>query len=453
MSNSPKIVLIGAGSTVFMRNLIGDILQQKALSNAHTALVDIDEKRLDESAIIAKRMIKSLKVGATLTTHTDQFEALKDADFVIVAFQIGGYDPCTITDFEVPKEFGLRQTIGDTVGIGGIMRGLRTVPHLWSICEDMLQVCPNALLLQYVNPMAINTWAITRKYPSIKQVGLCHSEQHTAQALAIDLKIDIENIRYRCAGINHIAFFLNFEQILSNGEYQDLYPKLLAGYESGEYPTTESLYSPRCPNKIRYEMLKRVGYFVTESSEHFAEYVPWFIKRDRQDIIDKFSIPLDEYPLRCIEQIDNWQKENKALQSTDTLMVEQSNEYASQIINSVWTGIPSVIYGNVANTGLINSLPHGCAVEVPCLVDRNGIQPSHIGELPPQLTAIMQSSVSVQALVVEALMTENPDYIYHAAMMDLHTAAELDLEQIWKMVDRLRHAHGQWLPAWARLKR
>jgi alpha-galactosidase len=451
MKSSPKIVFIGAGSTVFMRNLIGDILQQDALSQAHTALVDIDELRLKESADIAKQMIKSLKVEATVSTHTNQFEALKDADFVIVAFQIGGYDPCTINDFEVPKEFGLRQTIADTVGVGGIMRGLRTVPHLWSVCDDMMKVCPNAHLLQYVNPMAINTWSIALKYPSIKQVGLCHSVQHTAEALAIDLNINVNDIRYRCAGINHIAFFLKFEEVLSNGEYQDLYPKLLAGYESGKYPTVESLDSPRCPNLIRYEILKRVGYFVTESSEHFAEYVPWFIKRDRQDIIDKFAIPLDEYPLRCIEQIENWQKESETLKSKNSLKIEQSNEYASQIINSIWTGTPSVIYGNVANKGLIESLPEGCAVEVPCLVDRNGIQPTYIGKLPPQLAAIMQSSVSVQALTVEALMTEDPQYIYHAAMMDPHTAAELDLDQIWNLVDRLRQAHEKWLPEWARL--
>jgi len=452
MSKYPKITFVGAGSTVFMRNLIGDILQRKALGGAHVALLDIDEDRLEESAIIANRMIESLEVTAKITTHTNQREGLQDADFVIVAFQIGGYDPCTISDFEVPKEFGLRQTIADTLGIGGIMRGLRTVPHLWSVCDDMMQVCPEAVLLQYVNPMAINTWAIARKYPQIKQVGLCHSVQHTADSLAIDLGIDVDKFRYRCAGINHIAFFLSFEEILDNGEYRDLYPKLLEGYEKGDYPTPESLFNKRCPNSIRYEMLKRLGYFVTESSEHFAEYVPWFIKEGREDIIEKFGIPLDEYPTRCIEQIEGWKQESKELQSAKNLDVKQSNEYASQIINSVWTGVPSVIYGNVANTGLITSLPEGCAVEVPCLVDRNGIQPTYIGKLPPQLSAIMQSSVSVQELVIEALMTENPDHIYHAAMMDPHTAAELDLDQIWAMVDRLREVHHEWLPTWAQLE-
>lgn len=451
MNKCPKITFVGAGSTVFMRNIIGDILQQKALGGAHVALLDIDQSRLDESAAIANRMITTLEVEATISTHTNQREALQDADFVIVAFQIGGYDPCTITDFDVPKEFGLRQTIADTLGIGGIMRGLRTVPHLWSVCEDMMQVCPNAYLLQYVNPMAINTWAITRKYPDIKQVGLCHSVQHTAEALAVDLGIDVENIRYRCAGINHIAFFLNFEEVLESGEFRDLYPQLLAGYESGDYPTAKSLESDRCPNLIRYEMLKRVGYFVTESSEHFAEYVPWFIKEGREDILQKFGIPLDEYPTRCIEQIEGWKKESEELKNSENLEVLQSNEYASQIINSVWTDTPSVIYGNVANNGLITSLPEGCAVEVPCLVDRNGISPTHIGKLPPQINAIMQSSVSVQELVVEALMTENPEHIYHAAMMDPHTAAELDLDQIWEMVDRLREEHHDWLPQWAQL--
>lgn len=451
MSMFPKIAFIGAGSTVFMRNLIGDVLQRSALSGAEIALQDIDEERLQESLSIALHMIEHLQVGAKVTAHRNQKEALKNADFVIVAFQIGGYDPCTIIDFEVPKEFGLRQTIADTLGIGGIMRGLRTVPHLWSICEDMLVVCPDALLLQYVNPMAINTWAIASKYPEIKQVGLCHSVQETVQALAIDLDIDVEKIRYRCAGINHIAFFLNFEEVLANGKLRDLYPQLLQGYLEGRLPKAESLHLDRCPNLVRYEILKRLGYFVTESSEHFAEYVPWFIKSGRADLLEKFGIPLDEYPARCIEQIAEWKKESAALQDPNTISISQSNEYASQIMNSMWTGSPSIIYGNVPNKGLITSLPEGCAVEVPCLVDRNGIQPTHIGKLPVQLSALMQSSISVQELVVEALITQNPQHIYHAAMMDPHTGAELDLEQIWALVDKLRVAHADWLPDWAKL--
>ncbi|MEZ5451125.1 MAG: alpha-galactosidase [Thiolinea sp.] len=352
--------------------------------------------------------------------------------------------------FEVPEKFGLRQTIADTLGIGGIMRGLRTVPHLWSICEDMLAVCPDALMLQYVNPMAINTWAITTRYPQIKQVGLCHSVQHTAKELASDLQIPIEKIRYLSAGINHIAYFLKFEEIMDDGSYRNLYPDLQKGYADGIYPRPESSWNPRCPNKVRYEMMRRIGYFATESSEHFAEYVPWFIKRGREDIIERFGIPLDEYPKRCVEQVARWEGELEEYKSADKIEVPNSVEYASEIINSVWTGTPSVIYGNVANKGYIKELPENCAVEVACLVDRNGIQPTRVGHLPPQLASIMRMSTNVQELTVQALLTENREHIYHAAMMDPHTGAELDLDQIWTMVDDLIEAHGEWLPDWVR---
>ncbi|MCL4144524.1 UNVERIFIED_CONTAM: hypothetical protein GTU68_033580 [Idotea baltica] len=396
MKKHPKIAFIGAGSTVFMKNLIGDILQRKELCGAHVALMDINEDRLKQSAIVAARIVKTLDVTATVTSHMNQREALDGADFVIAAFQIGGYDPCTITDFDVPKEFGLRQTIADTLGIGGIMRGLRTVPHLWSICEDMMDLCPEATLLQYVNPMAINIWAIAQKFPAIKQVGLCHSVQHTVQALATDLNIDTNDIRYQSAGINHIAFFLTFEQRLANGSYRDLYPDLQKGYREGRLPTAKAQENPRCPNKVRYEMMKRLGYFVTESSEHFAEYVPWFIKDGREDILEKFGIPLDEYPNRCIEQIASWEKDSSDLASDAPMQIEQTDEYASSIIHSIWTGTPSVIYGNVPNSGLITNLPADCAVEVPCLVDRNGVQPTHVGKLPPHLAAVMQSNVTVR---------------------------------------------------------
>lgn len=451
MARAPKITFIGAGSTVFMRNIIGDTLQRPALSGAHVALMDIDAKRLEDSEITAKKLISTLGVSATVSTHLDQKAALQDADFVIVAFQIGGYEPCTVTDFEIPKKFGLRQTIADTLGIGGIMRGLRTVPHLWSICDDMLEVCPDAVLLQYVNPMAINTWAIAEKYPQIKQVGLCHSVQGTAEELARDLEISPSKIRFRCAGINHMAFYLNFEEIKEDGTYEDLYPRLVAGYKSGAYPKPSS-WNPRCPNVVRYEMLTRLGYFVTESSEHFAEYVPWFIKRDRPDLLEKYSIPLDEYPKRCEEQIARWNTEVEEYKNAESIEIKESHEYASTIMNSIWTGEPSVIYGNVQNKGYITSLPQNCAVEVPCLVDRNGIQPTYIGEIPPQLSTVMRTNIGPQELTVAALMSENRDHIYHAAMMDPHTAAELDLEQIWQLVDELLEAHRDWLPEWTQKK-
>jgi len=445
---NPRITFIGAGSTVFMKNIVGDILQRPALSGATIALMDINPQRLEESAIVVNKLISTLGVSAKAETYSDQRKALAGANFVVVAFQIGGYEPCTVTDFEVPKKYGLRQTIADTLGVGGIMRGLRTVPHLWKICEDMLAVCPEAIMLQYVNPMAINTWAISEKYPTIKQVGLCHSVQGTAMELAHDLDIPYEEIRYRSAGINHMAFYLKFEHRQPDGSYRDLYPDLVRGYREGRAPKPG--WNPRCPNKVRYEMLTRLGYFVTESSEHFAEYTPYFIKEGREDLIEKFGIPLDEYPKRCIEQIERWKGQAETYRSANTIEVKQSKEYASSIINSVWTGEPSVIYGNVRNNGCITSLPENCAAEVPCLVDASGIQPTYIGALPPQLTALMRTNINVQELTVQALMTENREHIYHAAMMDPHTAAELDLDQIWSLVDDLLVTHGDWLPEWAR---
>ena len=449
MVTAPRIAFIGAGSTVFMKNIIGDILQRPAISAAVIALMDINPERLSESEIVASKLIKSLGVKARLETFIEQRNALEGADFVIVAFQIGGYEPCTVTDFEVPKKYGLRQTIADTLGVGGIMRGLRTVPHLWSICEDMLEVCPQAQLLQYVNPMAINTWAIAEKYPQIKQVGLCHSVQGTAAELAHDLDIPLQDIRYRAAGINHMAFYLQFEHRQKDGSYTDLYPNLQKGYAEGRFPKP-SIWNPRCPNKVRYEMLKRLGYFVTESSEHFAEYTPYFIKRSRDDLIEKFGIPLDEYPKRCIEQAARWKEEATTYRNADKIEVRRSHEYASAIVNSIWTGEPAVIYGNLRNNGCITSLPEACAAEVPCLVDDRGIQPTYIGELPPQLTALIRTNINVQELVVRAMTTQSREHVYHAAMMDPHTAAELDLQQIWDVVDELIEAHGPWLPGWLR---
>jgi alpha-galactosidase len=450
MAVNPRIAFIGAGSTVFMKNIIGDILQRPATSGATIALMDINPQRLEESEVVARKIIRTLGVGASVETHTDRKRALAGADFVVVAFQIGGYEPCTVTDFEVPKKYKLRQTIADTLGVGGIMRGLRTVPHLWAICEDMMQLCPEAILLQYVNPMAINTWAIAEKYPAIRQVGLCHSVQGTAYELARDLDIPVDDIRYRAAGINHMAFFLTFEHRQADGTYKNLYPALLAGYEAGRFPKP-SHWNPRCPNKVRYEMLKRLGYFVTESSEHFAEYTPYFIKEGREDLIARFEIPLDEYPKRCVEQIARWKREAQDYRDAETIEVKASHEYASSIVNSVWTGEPSVIYGNQRNNGCITSLPADCAAEVPCLVDDRGIQPTVIGALPPQLTALIRTNINVQELTVRALMTENREHIYHAAMMDPHTAAELDLQQIWDLVDDLLAAHGDWLPDFARV--
>ncbi|KAB0677695.1 alpha-glucosidase/alpha-galactosidase [Aureimonas leprariae] len=445
----PKLTFIGAGSTVFMKNIIGDVLQRPALGGTEIRLMDIDPHRLEESEIVVRKLIATLGVEASVKTFTDRRAALDGANFVVVAFQIGGYEPATVTDFEVPKRYGLRHTIADTLGVGGIMRGLRTVPHLWAICADMLEVCPEAILLQYVNPMAINTWAIAEKFPAIRQVGLCHSVQGTAAELARDLDIPVDDIRYRAAGINHMAFFLEFEHRQPDGSYENLYPALLKGYREGRFPKPSS-WNPRCPNKVRYEMMARLGYFVTESSEHFAEYTPYFIKEGREDLIEKFGIPLDEYPKRCIEQIARWRTQADEYRSATRIEVKPSKEYASSIVNSVWTGEPSVIYGNLRNNGAIASLPANCAAEVACLVDASGIRPTVVGELPPQLTALMRTNINVQELTVAALVQEKPEHIYHAAMLDPHTAAELDLDQIWNLVTDLLAAHGDFVPEWAR---
>jgi alpha-galactosidase len=427
----PKITFIGAGSTVFAKHLLVDILSYPELAQSEIALHDIDAERLRTSEIVTRRIAEQLGIRPTISATLDRRRALDGADYAISMIQVAGYKPGTVIDFEIPKQYGLRQTIADTLGIGGIMRGLRTIPVLLEMCEDMEQLCPDVWFLQYVNPMAMNCWAINEA-TNIKTVGLCHSVQGTAMQLAGDLGIPVEEIDYLCAGINHVAFYLRFER---GGE--DLYPRLREIAERRAHPAD---------NRVRYEMLRRLGYFVTESSEHFSEYVPWFIKRDRPDLIADFDIPLDEYIRRCEVQIARWDEERAALESGGSIDLTRSHEYGSGIIHSIETGTPRVIYGNVANHGLIDNLPQGCCVEVPCLVDRNGVQPTKIGMLPPQLAALMQTNINVQALTVEAALTQKREYIYHAAMLDPHTAAELSLDQIWALVDDLIAAHGDWLP-------
>jgi alpha-galactosidase len=388
-------------------------------------------------------MIASMGTGARVETYSDQQRALEGADFVVTAFQIGGYRPCTVTDFEIPKSYGLRQTIADTLGVGGIMRGLRTVPHLWRVAEDMRAVCPDAWMLQYVNPMAINTWALAERYPDIKQVGLCHSVQNTVAEMSHDLDIPLAEIDYKVAGVNHVAFFLKLEH-----QGRSLYPALREGYRAGRIPKIP-LERPHCLNKVRFEVMDQLGYFCTESSEHFAEYVPWFIKEGRDDLISQFGIPLDEYPARCEMQMADWARQAEALKAAETIEVCKSHEFAAEMMNAIVTDTPYVAYGNLPNRGQIPQLPLGAAVEVPCLVDGNGVQPSVVRDIPPQLIALMRTQINVQELTVHALLNEDREAIYHAAMMDPHTAAELDLRQIRSLVDDLIAAHGDWLPAWA----
>ncbi len=432
----PKITFIGAGSTVFAKNLLGDILGFPELANSEIVLHDIDEGRMRTSEIVAHKVANTLDAKPTITSTLDRRAALDGADYAICMIQVAGYKPGTVVDFEIPKKYGLRQTIADTLGIGGIMRGLRTIPVLLDMCDDMEELCPDVTFLNYVNPMVMNCWAIN-EVTEINTVGLCHSVQGTAAQLASDLKVPIEEITYTCAGINHMAFYLNFERVTENGRI-DLYPDLFKVIEENRVPDW---------NRVRYEMLQRLGYFVTESSEHFSEYTPWFIKRDRPELIEEFNIPLDEYITRCENQIAAWDQMRDLFESEDVpLDVQPSSEYGSLIIHSMETGQPRVIYGNVANDGLIDNLPQDCCVEVPCLVDHNGIQPTHIGSLPPHLAALMQTNINVQALTVEAALTGAREHIYHAAMLDPHTAAELSLDQIWSLVDDLIEAHGDWLP-------
>ena len=439
---NPKIAMIGAGSTVFAKNLLGDILSFPELAGADIRLFDINQERLDVTEQVAGRVAKAVGASPTVNATTDRERALDGADFVINMIQVGGYKPATVTDFEIPKRYGLRQTIADTLGIGGIMRALRTVPVLLEMSRDMERLCPDTLHLNYVNPMAMNIWGLSRQTP-IKTVGLCHSVQHTAEELSRDLGIPVEEIDYLAAGINHMAFYLKFEH-----QGESLYPRLMELANSGKVPEW---------NRVRYEMLRRLGYFVTESSEHFSEYVPYFIKKGREDLIDRFNVPLDEYPRRCESQIGGWEELKVKLQDPDApIEVKRSVEYGSLIIHSMVTGQPRVVYGNVMNSPsalqgggagkLIANLPDECSVEVPCLVDRQGIQPTRIGRIPPQLAALMQTNINVQALTVEALVTGNREHIYHAAMLDPHTAAELDLDQIWALTDDLLKQHGDFVP-------
>ena len=426
------ITLLGAGSTVFAKNLLGDILSFPELANSEIRLFDIDPERLKTSEVVANKVAQALGAKPKIITTTDRKKALENADYSIAMFQVGGYKPSTLIDFEIPKKYGLRQTIADTLGIGGIMRGLRTIPVMLDMCRDMEEVAGDITFLNYVNPMAMNCWAMSRA-TTIKTVGLCHSVQGTAEQLADDIGVDINDINYIAAGINHMAFYLKFEK-----DGQDLYPAI-----------KKVLNEKRAPdwNLVRYEIYKRFGYFVTESSEHFAEYTPWFIKRDRPELIEEFNIPIDEYIRRCENQIAGWHQLREDLITNDLpLEVNRSHEYGSLIIHSMETGQPRVVYGNVANRGLINNLPEGCCVEVPVLVDKSGLQPTKIGNLPPHLAAMMQTNINVQAMTVEAALTGKREHVYHAAAFDPHTAAELSLDQIWNLCDDLIAAHGTMIP-------
>jgi alpha-galactosidase len=427
-----KVAFIGAGSAVFTRNLVGDLLRFPELADTATlTLMDIDADRLRTAEVMARRMAEGLGARARIEATLDRRAALEGADYVVTSFQVGGYRPATVVDFAVPERFGLRQTIGDTIGVGGIMRGLRTIPVLLGVCRDMEELCPDALLLQYVNPMAMLCWAVAEA-STIRTVGLCHSVQHTAGELAHDLGLPAGEIDYQVAGINHLAFFLRLEH-----RGADLYPALL----EVEPPET---------NRVRYEVLHHFGFFVTESSEHFAEYVPWFIKSARPDLVERFNVPLDEYLRRCERQIAEWDELRAALERGEGVEPGRSVEYGASIVHACETGEPFAFNGNVPNSSggrrLIDDLPEDCCVEVPCVAGAGGVEPQRVGTIPRQLAALMQTNVNVQGLTVEAALTGRRAPVHHAAMLDPHTAAELPLDEIAALVDALLEAHGDWVP-------
>ena len=446
-----KLTIIGAGSSVFTKNIVTDLLTIDKFKTMHIALMDINEERLKISHELISAVAQKLNAKPTIETFTNRKESLKDADFVQSTIQVGGYKPSTVIDFEIPKEFGLKQTIADTLGIGGIMRGLRTIPILLDIAKDIMEICPKALWLQYVNPMCSNMIAINNSFPEIKTLGLCHSVQGTAEMLADDLGEKIEDIDYLCAGINHMAFYQIFKKKSNN---QDLYPKLkiladkiINDEEISSRSREKTDYSNKVLHeKVRYEILKRFGYFVTESSEHFAEYVPWFIKKNRQDVIDKYKIPINEYIDRCEISNKIWNELENNINSIHNEPLRRSNEYASYIMDGITNNNDITINVNIMNDGLIDNLPSNSCVEVPCLINSSGYTPKKIGKLPEHLAALMRTNINVQILTAEAAITKKREHIYHAALLDPLTAANLTIDEIYSMTDKLIEAHGDYLP-------
>jgi alpha-galactosidase len=439
----PKITMIGAGSVVFARTLMSDILSFPELAGSHVALHDIDPERLETAEKMVHAVARALGAGPTIEASLDRKTALRGAKYVINAIQVGGWE-ATLKDFEIPKKYRLKQTIADTLGVGGIFRALRTIPVLLDICADMRAVAPGSILLNYTNPMAMLCLAVERA-GGVPVVGLCHSVQGTARQLAEYVDVPADEVTYKVAGINHMAWFLE----LCRRDGEDLYPRLWAALDD---PLVFGL------DKVRFEMMRRLGYFVTESSEHMAEYVPYFLKRD--DLIERFDIPTNEYVRRSAKNLREFQRARAAFERGEEVSVQRSHEYAAYIIRAIEANEAWTFHGNVLNTSgarngafgarsgrkLIDNLPADCCVEVPILVDGKGLQPQPVGALPPQLAALNRTNVAVQQLVVEAVLSRDRDHVYHAAMMDPHTAAVLSLDEIWAMTDELFEAHGEALP-------
>lgn len=436
-----KITFMGAGSTVFAKNILGDCMFSAPLCEAHIALYDIDAARLAESKMMLENLNRSINQNhAHLTAHLgveNRKEALQNAKHVVNAIQVGGYEPGTVIDFEIPKKYGLRQTIADTLGIGGIFRALRTIPVCLDFARDMEEVCPNAWFLNYVNPMAMVTGAMLRA-SGIRTVGLCHSVQVCARGLLrrVGLLDSVKNLQWKIAGINHQAWLL---EITDGGN--DLYPEIKHRAAEMNRRAREK-DAPKHDDMVRFELMRHFGYYVTESSEHSAEYMPYWIKRLHPELIDEFNIPLDEYPRRCISQIEEWKERGQELVQNKNLTHTRSDEYGSHIMEAMESDAPFRIGGNILNHGFITNLPEKAVVEVPCLVDRNGVQGCYVGDLPEQCAALNRTNINVQLLTIEAALTRKRDAVYQAAMLDPHTAAELTLDQIRNLCDDMIEAHG-----------
>ena len=439
-----KVTFMGAGSTVFAKNVLGDCIVTPAIEDLHISLYDIDPERLEDSRMMLENIkSNSGRTDVTITATLDRIEALKDAQFVVNAIQVCGYEPCTVTDFEIPKKYNLRQTIADTLGIGGIFRAMRTAPVMESFANDMAKVCPDALFINYTNPMCMLSGYMQR-YTDIKTIGLCHSVQFCTAGLLrpVGLEEYIDNCKWEIAGINHQAWLLKITDMKGN----DLYPEIKRRSKAilaGEMEPGHEFFNQ---DLVRHEMMHRFGYYITESSEHTSEYTPWFIKSTHPELIDRFNIPLDEYPRRCINQIAGWKKQREEVVLDHKLEHKKSHEFAAYIIEAMLSDKPYRVHGNVLNNGLITNLPRNACVEVPCMIDRNGVNPCYVGDLPEQCAAINRTNINVQLLAIEGMHRREKEYIYMAAMLDPHTAAELTLDEIRSLCDDLFEAHKDWLP-------
>ncbi|MCE9591947.1 MAG: alpha-glucosidase/alpha-galactosidase [Planctomycetes bacterium] len=443
-----KITFLGAGSSVFAKNILGDCMLSPALHDAHIALYDINSERLSDSKLMLDTLNRNINQSrATITTHLgtkNRKAALKGADYVVNAIQVGGYKPSTVIDFDIPKKYGLRQTIADTLGIGGIFRTLRTLPVMWDFARDMEEVAPGAMFLNYTNPMCMLVMGMS--HTAVRTVGLCHSVQACVPHLLAEWGTNhpsqkSENLRWKIAGINHQAWLLE----LFDGD-KDIYPQVkklaLAKNDKARKPGGKKHW-----DMVRYEFMRHFGYYITESSEHSSEYMPYWIKARYPQLVKELNIPLDEYPRRCINQIASWKKQRDEIVKNPTLSHERSHEYGSYIIEAMETNNPIRIHGNIMNTGgLITNLPRNCSIEVACLVDRNGVQGTFVGALPEQLAAVNRTNINVQILTVEAARLKSREHIYHAAYLDPHTSAELTLDKIRDLCDDLIEAHGNIMP-------